>query len=198
MLGPEMKLPAAILCTVIACSPAAFAAPRIAVVRVADIYKSLEKTRQQQEAIAADFDALYKDRRLTELRRLLTTLKSQSSTLPQQVDDASRAKVREYALKYREAETLQEDYASFREEETRKINTKKVKEMRQSLDLIVETARKIGKDEGFDWVLDTSGNTNTTTPLILYAKGPVDLTDRVLTTLQPNAAGDKAPTNDKR
>jgi len=188
MLRADMKLPAAILLLGGAMSAAALAAPpRIAVVRIADIYKSLDRTKTEQEGIDAEVQGVLKDRRVTELTKLLTTLKQQYTTLPQPVDDASRAKVREYAMKYREAETLQEDYASFREDQTKRINGKKVQETHANLDAILAAARKIGKDEGFDWVLDISGETNTTTPFVLYVKAPVDISQRVLTALQPNA-----------
>lgn len=203
--APEMKLSAAILSLVIAAAPAAVAAPRIAVVRVADVYKSLDATRKQQDAVAANMEALQKDRRATELLKMRNSLREQYTSLPQKPTTAAEmAKVREYALKYREATTLQEDFNSFCEEEVRNINIRKVKEMRQSLDLIVETARKIGKDEGIDWVFDTSGNTNTSLPLVVYAKAPLDLTDRVLSALQPNKAiatpveAAKAPAEDSK
>lgn len=196
--GPEMKLPAAVLSCVFAATAVSMAGPKIAIVRVADVYKSLESSRIQQDAVEKERQDITKDRRLTDLQTMVTELKAKQEAIGTLsgpvVDEATQKKIREYALQYREAETLRETYATFQEEENKRINTKLVKEMRASLDQIHETACKIGKDEGFDWVLDTSGNSNTGIPLVLYAKAPVDLTEKVLLALQPSpSAGTHTP-----
>jgi Skp family chaperone for outer membrane proteins len=60
--------------------------------------------------------------------------------------------------------------------------------MRASLDRIHAAAQKLGADKGYDWVLDSSGNTNTGLPLVLYAKDAKDLTDELTSSLSATAA----------
>jgi Skp family chaperone for outer membrane proteins len=86
-------------------------------------------------------------------------------------------------MKRQEAKSLLDDFESFRAERNREINAEMVEGMKQRLLRIHEAAGKIAGEEGFDWVLDGSGNTNTGVPLLLYAKSPNDLTDRVLASL---------------
>lgn len=178
-----MKIPATVLATTLAACISAAAAPRIATVRVADVYKRLESTRQQQQEIQKKREAVLKDRRLEELNKMIADLETRRQQLSS-MDPAARARAeREYAVKRQEARTLQEDFTGFRTQRNREINEELVAGMQASLEKIRETAMKLGKEEGFDWVLDTSGNTNTGLPLVLYAKNPADLTERVATAL---------------
>ncbi len=178
-----MKIPAAILASMLAACFTAAAAPRIAVVRVADVYKQLESTRQQQQELQAKRQAVLKDRRAEELNKLVADLNARREQFAS-LDPESRVKAeREYAVKRQEAQTLREDFSSFQTAKNREINAELVAGMQASLKKIRETALKIGQEQGFDWVLDTSGNTNTGLPLVLYAKNAVDLTDRVAASL---------------
>ena len=58
-----------------------------------------------------------------------------------------------------------------------------VAQMEESLAQIHAKAAEIGKKKGVDWVLDSSGQSNTGVPFILYAKSPLDLTSEVQSAL---------------
>jgi outer membrane protein len=174
-----MKFAAAVVSTMIVASFAAVAAPpRVATIRVADVFRQLDTTVKANEEIQAKREALKKDKRQLAINEL-----SEGGT---SIDAETRKKLeREFLLKRQEAKSLEEDLESFRTEKNREINAEMVAGMRARLDLIRSTAEKIAREEGYDWVFDSSGQTNTGVPLVLYAKNPNDLTDRVLAAMGP-------------
>lgn len=208
MLAPLMKLAAVLLSLSICVSAAAGAPPKVAVVRVADIFRQLEETARENRALQAKRDAIQRDGRLASYNKMYADLEYRRKQLDggaAGMDAATRSRLeREFAIKRREAKLLLEDFESFRAERTREINAEMVEGMRSRLERIREAAGKIAAEEGYDWVFDSSGNTNSGVPLLLYAKGSNDLTDRVLALLgkvQPAGAargpeaGAKSPAN---
>jgi Skp family chaperone for outer membrane proteins len=161
--------------------------PRVAVLRVHDVFRQLEATIRANEILKAKREEISKDQRLAAHSRMISDLdlrRKQLAAANSKLDAAARRKLeREYAIKSREANSLRADFESFHAERTREINAEMVAGMKERLLLIRETAEKIGRDEGFDWILDSSGNTNTGVPLLLYAKKANDITDRVIATL---------------
>lgn len=210
MLAPLMNVAAAILSLTISASVAAAAPPKVAVVRVADVFRQLDETVKANQALQAKREAINQDKRLAAYNTMYADLEIRRKQLAEgggKIDAATRTKLeREFAMKRQEAKSLLDDFESFRTERTREINAEMVEGMKLRLQRIHETAGKIAGEEGFDWVLDGSGNTNTGVPLLLYAKSPNDLTDRVLASLgkaepapekEPEAPA-KAPANKKR
>jgi hypothetical protein len=66
--------------------------------------------------------------------------------------------------------------------------------MRASLNRIEAASQKISKERGFDAVFDSSGDTNTGVPFILYSKDAPDLTPDIQAALkdsEPAAAVSK-------
>lgn len=173
------------------------APPKVATVRVADVFRQLDTTVKANETLQAKRDAIKKDKRQIALDEILADLELRSKKLSEggaTIDQETRKKLeREFLLKRQEAKSLQDDFESFRNEKNREINAEMVAGMRSRLDLIQTTAEKIAKEEGYDWVFDSSGQTNTGVPLVLYAKNPNDLTDRVLAALGPAKAETKTP-----
>jgi Skp family chaperone for outer membrane proteins len=110
------------------------------------------------------------------------------------IDLEARKKLeREYAVKTREAIALRADFESYDTDKNRQIDAEMVADRKQRLALIRQTAEKIAAEEGFDWILDSSGNTNTGVPLLLYAKSATDLTDRVVAVLNTPASPPEPP-----
>jgi Skp family chaperone for outer membrane proteins len=159
------------------------AAPRVAVVKVADIYRGLEATARLDERVRREREEILADPRAAEVRRIIEELREmeQSSRDPSAKTDEQTAQKLDRALdiKRREAWTLQREFESFREQRRKEIDRAMVSEMRANLDLIAETARRIARERGFDLLLDSSGETNTGVPFVLYQKNAVDLTDDV-------------------
>lgn len=176
----------------------AAAGPQVAVVRVRDIYAALPATEDLQNQVKQERDAILRDPRAEELRRIIVELQDLQARLSDKKnppDEASALKLaRQYELTRQEAQTLQRDFESFRAEREKDINRRMIAGMRSSLKLIHETTRKVAAEQGYDVVLDNSGNTNTGVPFLLYQKNPPDLTPAVIAALEKNAAASASPT----
>ena len=193
-----MKRVAVLALILAASSFGAAAGPLVAVVRVRDIYAALPETAELQKQVKQERDAILKDPRADELRRIIGELQDLQARLSDKKnppDDATAIKLaRQYELTRQEAQTLQRDFESFRTEREKDINRKMVAGMRASLALIHETAREVAAGQGCNLVLDNSGNTNTGVPFLLYQKNPPDLTPAVIAALEKNAAAGAQPT----
>lgn len=187
-----MKRTAATLISLAATVLTAAAAPKVALVRVTEIYTGLPSTATLQQSIKDERAAIMKDPRAEDLRRIigqLQTLQAQLANKETPLDEeTSRKMARNYEILRQEAQTLQKEFESFKAEREKAINKRMVTAMRESLDRIAETSRKLAKERGFDLMLDSSGNTNTGVPFVLYAKNPNDLTEDVKLALQDAAA----------
>ncbi len=175
------------LALLLSVSPVPAQAPRIAVVRVADIHRQLEATTRANEALKAKREEIKKDPRLARWNEMYADLelrRKQLQSTTNKIDPEARLKLeREFAIKSREAGALRADFESFSSARDREINAEMVAGMKQRLRLILETAEKTARDNGYDWVFDSSGISNTGVPLLLYAKNADDLTDRVAAVL---------------
>jgi Skp family chaperone for outer membrane proteins len=183
MVPAHMHAFATILMILTATALTAAAAPRVAMVRVQDIYANLASTKALEQEIRTERDQIMKDRRAEELRRTISELQGLQTTLsgedPQLDEAAIRKLARSFEIKRQEAQTLQKDFEAFRTEQEKQINRKMIAAMHASLEKIMETARKVASKEGYDLVFDSSGHTNTGVAFILYQKEPADLTDAV-------------------
>jgi Skp family chaperone for outer membrane proteins len=135
-----------------------------------------------------------RDARLRAYHSVLKELEGISNKLKAALADTSNpdSSIREnlkldYSLKLQEASTLHREYENFRNDRLREINAKMVAQMEESLANIHAKAAEVGKKKGVDWVLDSSGFSNTGAPFILYAKNPLDLTSEVLSALGQTA-----------
>lgn len=177
----------AILLALATTIPARPADLRVAVVRVADIYKTLDSTKTTQANIEAERAAVNRDprvERMNQLRSELETIQAQLNDRANPLDNTVKQQLaRTYELKRGEFMALQKEFEALRAERNKQISGKMVKAMRRSLDLIATTAAKLGKEQGYDCVWEISGETNTGEPLLLYCKPANDLTDEVLLAL---------------
>ncbi len=179
----------------------ASAAPRFALVRVKDIYTSLDSTATQQQEIKKEREDIMKDQRAEELRKIIGELQDLQTKLSDKGhpldEETSRKLARSYEIKRQEAQTLQKEFEGFKDEQEKLINTRMVSGMRASLKKIVEVSKKVAKEKGCDCVFDSSGNTNTGVPFVLYSKAAPDLTEDVKAAMKDaNAAAPSAkPSN---
>ena len=116
----------AVLALILAASTLSVSAgPLVAVVRVRDIYAALPATEDLQNQVKQERDAILRDPRAEELRRIiaeLQTLQARLSDKKNPLDDASALKLaRQYELTRQEAQTLQRDFESFRAEREKDI-----------------------------------------------------------------------------
>lgn len=169
--------------------PAA-AAPRIALVKVKEIYTALPSTIALQEQIKNEREAIMKDERADQLRRIiaeLQTLQAQLADKSKDLDESANRKLaRNYEIKRQEAQTLQQDFENFKSEQEKSINKKMVASMRAALNRIAGTTQKIAEEKGFDLVMDSSGSTNTGVPFILHSQNSTDLTADIQAAMRDN------------
>jgi Skp family chaperone for outer membrane proteins len=180
MFPASMNSLKAISIALLATALSASAAPRFAVIRIKDIYTTLPSTVAIQQQIKDEQAAIMKDQRAEQLRKIigeLQALQAQLSDKNTPLDEAtSRKLARTYEIKRQEAQTLQQEFESFKAEQEKIINRKMVTAMRASLNRIEAASAKISKERGFDAVLDSSGDTNTGLPFVLFSKNAPDLT----------------------
>lgn len=156
------------------------AAPRFALVRVKDIYAALPSTTALQQTVKTQREDILRDQRAEELRTIigeLSALREQISDKAKPLDEATNRQLsRTYEIKRQEAQTLQQEFENFKEKREKEINRKMVAAMRASLDRIAKASAKIAKERGFHAVFDSTGETNTGQPFVLYHKEAPDLT----------------------
>lgn len=198
MFRASMNSSKAISIILLATALSASAAPRFALVRIKDIYTALPSTAAIQQQIKNDQAAIMKDQRAEQLRKIigeLQALQAQLSDKSTPLDEAtSRKLARTYEIKRQEAQTLQQEFENFKTEQEKIINRKMVAGMRASLSRIEAVSRKISKERGFDAVFDSSGDTNTGVPFVLFSKDAPDLTPDIQAALkdsEPPAAVSK-------
>jgi outer membrane protein len=164
------------------------ASPKFALVRVKDIYSALPSTTALQDQVKKERDSIMKDERAEHLRKIISelqTLQSQLSDKSKPLDEAtSKTLARNYEIKRQEALTLQQDFEGFQTEQEKAINKKMVSAMRESLDRIAKVTAQIAKERGYDTVFDSSGNTNTGVPFVLFSKNAPDITQDIQAALK--------------
>jgi Skp family chaperone for outer membrane proteins len=176
--------------------PARGGAPQIALVRVMDIYGNLASTAELRRKYQSERDAIMRDPRAEILRSAISGLEGELEEMRKRLRDktrpldeeSARKLFRMYEIKRQEAGTLQDDFEKFRSEREKDINRRMIAAMRESLDRIMEAAGRTARVHGCGLVIDSTGNTNTGVPFILYQKNAKDLTDAVKTALGEDAA----------
>lgn len=163
-----------------------FASPKIALVRVGDIYRALPASRTLESSTEAERAAILTNARADAYRSVLKELEELRRGIAKisRDDRATRERAQQnFALKRQEALTLQREFLSYRQRKNDEINTRMVAEMEKILADIHAAAMEVGESLGYDWVLDSDGRTNTGLPFVLYSKDPSDITDNVLAAL---------------
>jgi Skp family chaperone for outer membrane proteins len=192
-MNPFKAIPLTLLATVLT----ATAAPRFALVRVKDLYTALPSTAALQQQIKSERDAVMKDQRAEQLRKIigeLQTLQAQLSDKTNPLDEATNRKLaRTYEIKRQEAQTLQQEFENFKSEQEKLINRKMVEGMRASLDRIAILSAQVSKERGYDVVFDSSGDTNTGVPFVLFSKNAPDLTTDVQAALKDSEPASAKP-----
>lgn len=189
-----MNLFTAISWIFLATALSANATPRFALVRIKEIYSAMPSTVALQEEVKKEHEAIMKDKRAEKLRRIISELQALQEELADKnktIDEAnSRKLAQEYEIKRQEAQTLQQEFESFKTEQEKIINQKMVLGMRSTLNRIVAVSTKIAQERGYDSVFDGTGSTNTGVPFVLYSKEAPDLTADVEAALKDSLPSD--------
>jgi Skp family chaperone for outer membrane proteins len=170
--------------------------PRVALVRVSDVHKQLYETVKANEDYKTKLAEIDRDPRWESFLALnadLTARRKVLETSSTTLDAATRERLqREFLIKSQEAKSLRDDFESFRAERRRELTAEMVAGIKHRLGIIRAEAEKLARQDGYDLVLDSSGNSNTGMPLLLYAKNPADITERLMDSL----AGESSPAED--
>lgn len=174
----------------LAAGSVALAAPKIGFVRISEIHEQLESSKIIESEIEAERKQVYTDARLDAYRSVLKELEGVREKLANlKGGDSQRAALeRTFVVKRQEALVLQREYEEFRQRRLKEINAELVRRTEESLANIHLKAIEVAKANGFDLVFDTSGNTNTGLPFVLYSKDQPDITSDVLTALGETSA----------
>ena len=177
----------------------AFTSPKIALVRIGDVYRALPAAQTLESSVETERAGILTNARADAYRSVLKELESLRQGIAKIPDDdrATRERAQQnFALKRQEALTLQREFVSYRQRKNTEINTRMVAEMERILAGIRTKAAEVGESLGYDWVLDADGRTNTGLPFVLYSKDPSDITEDVLAALGgPVATVDDADSN---
>lgn len=179
----------ALLAAVLLCSGIchASAAPRVALVRIVDIYAALPETAAIKADIEKAKEEIMKNQRAAEVVKVAKEMQEIQKTLEASKDmeaEARRKLAQDFELKRQQAQTLQRDFEVFRADKQKELDRKSVARMRAALEKISVTTRRIAQERGYELVLDSTGKTNTNMPFVLYVKKPDDLTDVVVAALK--------------
>ena len=181
LLG-AMLLPTALLLT------SALAEPKIALVRVRDIYLKQPSVKEARDKAVKNKQSLLTYPRTKDLQDSMSALRNIqlqiSNTEKTPGGKELRELIREFQIKRMETQILQEDFEKFAAEREKQINTEMVVEIRALLNRISALSQRIAREKGYDIVLDSSGESNSSVPFVLYAKDAPDLTDDVLAALE--------------
>lgn len=197
MLRASMNCFPAIACALAVSSLSAAAGPKFALVRIRDLYAGLPSTNTFLQQIRAERDEILKNERAEQLRRNISELQMLQAQLADKSkpldEEAGRKLAQTYELKRQEAQTIQQEFESFKAERDKEINRRMVAGMRASLTRIQDLSTRIAKERGFDLVIDSSGNTNTGVPFVLYSKAAPDLTADVEAALKDSEPAAEKP-----
>jgi outer membrane protein len=173
----------ALLCSLVVSFSSASADQRFALVKIRKIYVELPSTALLEIEIGQDRNNIIKDQRAEQLREMLAELQvlrgELTDTSKPLNDEMNRKLARNYEIKRMEAQNIKQEFETFRADQEKKINRKMVNAMKVSLARILDASQVMAKEKGFDYVLDSSGATNTGIGFILYSKDAPDFTEDV-------------------
>ena len=193
-----------LLLTLLACGAFAVSAaetPRIAVVRMENLFRDYHKSKIAEETIRqqAEMYRTYLAGRQAELRKAekeMLQLRDDAQNIAMSAEFRSQQeakfqeKQRELALANAEFQRLTAD----RSQKMRELEQRKRKEVLD--DIRNEIARTAGI-AGYDLVLDATGMTTNSVPAVLYAAPHMDITDKILKNLNDAAAAPVVETEKK-
>ncbi len=160
-----------------------FAAPKIATL---DVSKASDAHELNLAGIAAYKEAkasLENDprkaaviemaKKVQALQRSLQELNPESEEHKKMLKDGQAAKA--------SYDDILNEWTQYRTEKLRAMTEKVVAETNKRLNEIVVVSRAIADAEGYDWLLETAGNTSSKMPVVLYLRKSTDITEQVIT-----------------
>lgn len=161
---------------------ASVAAPKIATFNISKVMHDYDLSKTDVAVYTAAKEKLEEDPRkkaVVEMATKLTELAQKLQTAEQGSD--------EQAMLIQEAEETQTAYndlgrnwSEYRGEKLRVITEDFVDSTNKRNANIMKIAQAMGESQGFDWVLETSGTTNSKMSVVLYVRDATDLTEQII------------------
>ena len=169
------------------------AKPNIAVVNIAKVFHENDHNVTMNEKFRAESEALQSSPRVVAVQEMDAKLKTLATTVR---DKKIALEVRENATE--EFKSLSIEYQSLVQEmetflaaEKQKLTEDLVTDLEAFILEVREVITTVGKEGGFDLVLEEFGKTSTQTSAIIYLRNKVDITDKVLARLNSKLEEDK-------
>ena len=185
-------------------APAPSAPPtqtRIAGVDVGRAFREFTLTREAMKGFNEERRTIVADSGTEKLSKLAAEVKKarQAARRNQSDKSAQLRALSEAELKQEEYRALEKALRESRSRRTADLNRRLVASTRRLLAQVCQAVAEVGRERGYDLVVDTSGHTNTGLPLILYSRHLPDLTNEVIARLNtPPASPTPAPPENPR
>jgi Skp family chaperone for outer membrane proteins len=167
---------------------------RFAGIEVNRAFREYHLTKSSMKGFDEERARIEEDPRHEQVAKLTEEAKQAALAIGRIAPDDAAAKLaaqRIAELKRDELQALTNALREGRNNRTNDLNQRLVATTRKLLDTVHAIAAEVGKERGFDAVIDSSGHTNTGLPFVLYARNLPDLTGEVIARLNKDTA---APT----
>ncbi len=163
---------------------------RIAGVEIGRAFREFHLTKEAMKGFDKDRRAIDGESHAEEFSKLADEVKQAEQAAARAAttdNDARDRALRDAELKREEYRALNKALRESRNKRTGDLNRRLVAASRRLLDRVGKAAAEVGRERGYDLVVDTSGQTNTGMPVILYARKIPDLTNEVIARLNKDA-----------
>lgn len=169
---------------------------RVATVDVDLLFREYHVAKAKRGSIESLHERLAEDPRIELIQGLQSELAALQKRLrdPQTLVSEKELLFHEFKLKSHEANSLQRDIRQHMQSEQAKMDAELVKLTRGLLAQIRTEIAAYAEAKDFDLVFETSGNTSSQLPTLVYSRHAIDITPAVLARLNRNApAGGEIP-----
>lgn len=156
--------------------------PRIATVNASELFAKYYRTETEQAKLAAEQEKIANEARtamIEQTRAELAELGTQSRSTSNS-EDSRQEYFRKYQMKLHELRSLERDTIQYRQERQKEINRKLVTISKILLSEVQSTVQRVAMAQGYDMVLDVSGDTSSQMPTLIYIREATDITSQVL------------------
>jgi len=168
---------------------------RIAGVEIGRAFREFHLTKEAMKGFDKDRQAIEAESHAEELSKLVDEVKKAEQVAARAAksdDDARIRALRDAELKREEYRALEKALRESRNKRTADLNRRLVAATHQLLDRVGKAAAEVGRERGYDLVVDSSGQSNTGMSLIVYARKLPDLTNEVIARLNKDAPDNSA------
>ncbi len=197
-------LPTLLVLLAIFFCPAARAAPKIASVDFQKILASYYKLDELNSELQVIKERVSKDRRIETLKELNKQREELINSSSKTTKQDNKALQKEQVEKMQDLRERYQEFGvelnAFRNHITEEIKSLRNDRLAAYSQEIREAVVQFSSENGYDWVVDASGETNSKLPAVLYSKNATDVTAEIIAIVNrdapPEFSADKNPSPD--